>query len=60
MMGDFKEYLQQQRIQMPVDMSVQVLTIGSWPTQNAQRCILPQQLQDSCEVFQRYYSDKHG
>lgn len=59
-MGDFKEYLQQQRIQMPVDMSVQVLTIGSWPTQNSQRCILPQQLQEGCEAFQKYYSDKHG
>jgi hypothetical protein len=37
-----------------------VLTIGSWPTQNAERCILPRELQQGCEIFQTYYSEKHG
>jgi hypothetical protein len=60
MMGDFKEYLQAGRIQMPVDMSVQVLTIGSWPTQNAQVCNLPRELQQGCDIFQTYYGEKHG
>lgn len=60
MMGDFKEYLQAGRIQMPVDMSVQVLTIGSWPTQSAQVCNLPRELQQGCDIFQTYYGEKHG
>lgn len=38
---------------------LQVLTIGSWPTQAATRCNLPQQMQASCDVFQQYYSSKH-
>jgi len=39
---------------------LQVLTTGSWPTQTAQMCVLPQQLQQATEAFKKFYEDKHG
>lgn len=39
---------------------LQVLTTGSWPTQSAQGCALPEQLQQATETFKTYYCNKHG
>lgn len=60
MLGEFKEYMQKERIQLPLELTVQVLTTGSWPTQTAQMCVLPQQLQQATEAFKKFYEDKHG
>lgn len=45
---------------LPVELSVQVLTTGSWPTQASQQCALPRQLEAACAHFQRIYLAAHS
>ncbi|WIA11985.1 hypothetical protein OEZ85_012066 [Tetradesmus obliquus] len=60
MMGDFKARLAQQGGELPLDLSVQVLTTGSWPTQAASKCVLPPQLEAACETFRQFYLGAHS
>eukprot|EP00879_Flechtneria_rotunda_P001881 GHRR01002052.1.p1 GENE.GHRR01002052.1~~GHRR01002052.1.p1 ORF type:complete len:737 (+),score=264.98 GHRR01002052.1:271-2481(+) len=60
MMADFKAKLAQTGQEVPLDLSVQVLTTGSWPTQSSAKCVLPSQLDAACEVFKKYYTDTHS
>ena len=39
----------------PVELQVQVLTTGSWPTQAACHCQLPREVERCCEDFRNYY-----
>lgn len=43
-----------------VELSVQVLTTGYWPTQPPSNCIFPPEIQKCAEVFGRYYQSKHS
>ena len=42
-----------------VELSVQVLTTGSWPTPAGAHCNLPAELERCCEVFRAFYLNKH-
>mmetsp|Transcript_24773 Transcript_24773/g.34140 ORF Transcript_24773/g.34140 Transcript_24773/m.34140 type:complete len:740 (-) Transcript_24773:166-2385(-) len=42
-----------------VDLHVQVLTTGSWPTQLGSQCNLSSQLQHCCENFKNFYLSTH-
>jgi len=44
----------------PVDLAVQVLTTGSWPTPAPSACVLPPHLTAACEAFAAFYLAKHG
>lgn len=41
-----------------IDLQVQVLTTGSWPTQSACKCNLPRELERCCEEFRSFYLGK--
>lgn len=43
-----------------IELSVQVLTTGSWPTQTAAKCNLPRELEARCGQFQNYYLRAHS
>eukprot|EP00213_Chloropicon_mariensis_P007024 CAMPEP_0197475558 /NCGR_PEP_ID=MMETSP1309-20131121/7000_1 /TAXON_ID=464262 /ORGANISM="Genus nov. species nov., Strain RCC998" /LENGTH=738 /DNA_ID=CAMNT_0043015633 /DNA_START=203 /DNA_END=2418 /DNA_ORIENTATION=- len=38
-----------------IELSVQVLTTGSWPTQQAVQCQVPKELQACCNAFEQFY-----
>ncbi|KAJ4746042.1 Cullin family protein [Rhynchospora pubera] len=40
--------------------TVQILTTGSWPTQNINTCILPAEIVIVCEKFKAYYLGTHN
>ena len=42
-----------------IDIEVDVLTTGYWPSQNVPVCTLPQQVQDAIEAYTKFYLDKH-
>lgn len=42
-----------------VDMEVDVLTTGYWPSQNVPPCTLPQPIQDSIDQFSKFYLSEH-
>jgi len=42
-----------------MELNVQVLTTGFWPTQNTAKCTLPAEIVKCCEVFQKYYLSNH-
>ena len=43
----------------PIDIEVDVLTNGYWPSQNVPPCTLPQQVQDAIGRFEKFYLEKH-
>jgi cullin 3 len=43
-----------------VELSVQVLTTGSWPTPPGAHCNLPAELERCCESFRTFYMSKHS
>jgi cullin 3 len=43
-----------------MELNVQVLTTGFWPTQSAAKCSLPPEIMKCCEVFQKYYLSNHN
>lgn len=42
-----------------VDIEVDVLTNGYWPSQNVPPCTLPQSIQDAIDRYAKYYLEKH-
>jgi cullin 3 len=42
-----------------IDMEVDVLTTGYWPSQTVPPCTLPQPIQDTIEHFTKFYLEKH-
>mmetsp|Transcript_42504 Transcript_42504/g.51594 ORF Transcript_42504/g.51594 Transcript_42504/m.51594 type:complete len:740 (-) Transcript_42504:312-2531(-) len=42
-----------------MELSVQVLTTGSWPTQPGAKCNLPSEVHQCCETFKNFYTKKH-
>lgn len=43
-----------------IDLSVSVLTTGSWPTQQQYTCTMPPQLQSCVEMFAKFYNRSHS
>ena len=43
-----------------IDMNVQVLTMGSWPTQQSVQCEIPSELQACCAQFEEFYLKTHS
>mmetsp|Transcript_1703 Transcript_1703/g.5934 ORF Transcript_1703/g.5934 Transcript_1703/m.5934 type:complete len:401 (-) Transcript_1703:126-1328(-) len=57
-MSSFKSMLQSQAGPDPlggIDLNVQVLTTGSWPTQQGSKCTMPKELEQCCETFRSFY-----
>lgn len=48
-----------QQNQGKIDMEVDVLTNGYWPSQNVPPCTLPQSVQDAIDSFSKFYLEKH-
>lgn len=60
-MEGFRQYLQSSGKSLNgIDLHVQVLTTGFWPTQSASACTFPPEIQHCCEVFRAYYMNKHS
>jgi len=64
-MGGFRQHLSSQAEFADgkignVELNVQVLTTGYWPTQPPANCILPPEVQRCTEVFCTYYASKHS
>jgi len=64
--GSYKEYKQGRRepldensVSKPVDIEVDVLTNGYWPSQNVPPCTLPAPIQDAIERYTKFYLNKH-
>merc|ERR1711865_1091544 len=64
MINEFKEHISQaaetQRKMCGIDLCVNVLTTGYWPTQNADALPLPPTVQSACGVFKEFYLKKHN
>eukprot|EP01101_Sappina_pedata_P006463 TRINITY_DN3204_c0_g1_i1.p1 TRINITY_DN3204_c0_g1~~TRINITY_DN3204_c0_g1_i1.p1 ORF type:complete len:755 (-),score=227.71 TRINITY_DN3204_c0_g1_i1:56-2320(-) len=58
-MEGFKTFLADSMETLTVDLNVQVLTTGFWPTQNVPKCNLPAEIAKCCAVFESYYKPKH-
>lgn len=43
-----------------LELTVQVLTTGSWPTQPPAKCLLPAEMARCCEEFREYYLAAHS
>lgn len=42
-----------------LEIEVDVLTLGNWPSQNVKPCVLPQPVQDAIGRFEKFYLEKH-
>ena len=56
-MEQFRALVASGKIAVPsgIDLSVQVLTTGFWPTQTAGECVLPATVEGCCSVFRDFY-----
>ncbi|MEW5303513.1 MAG: hypothetical protein WDW36_006197 [Sanguina aurantia] len=59
-MKEFKARMVETGADLRLDLQVQVLTTGSWPTQTIGKCNLPTEVLDSCEHFKAYYLSTHS
>mmetsp|Transcript_25320 Transcript_25320/g.80122 ORF Transcript_25320/g.80122 Transcript_25320/m.80122 type:complete len:736 (-) Transcript_25320:24-2231(-) len=59
-MAQFKSMVESKNVDMGgVELSVQVLTTGSWPTQAGGRCNVPPVLEHCCNKFRDFYLSTH-
>ena len=56
-MVDFKSHLANHKISLGMDLNVQVLTTGAWPSPGGTQrpCNLPREVERCCEEFKTYY-----
>eukprot|EP00890_Picochlorum_soloecismus_P002261 jgi/Picsp_1/3035/NSC_01257-R1_cullin 3 len=62
-MSEFKTWLEDTGRSLGVDLSVQVLTTGAWPSSGHSQqgaCNLPRELDACCEQFREYYDNAHS
>lgn len=59
MMTTFRNYLVSHHIDAPIDMTVNVLTMGYWPTYQPQEVELPAFLLKHQNAFEKFYTTKH-
>jgi len=55
----YKTYKRQKDGSCSVDIEVDVLTTGYWPSQKAPQCTLPETIQSSIEHFSKFYLGEH-
>ena len=56
-MEQFKALVAAGKLSVPhgIDLSIQVLTTGFWPTQTAGECVLPAEVESCCAIFKDFY-----
>eukprot|EP00054_Salpingoeca_dolichothecata_P025251 m.174938 g.174938 ORF g.174938 m.174938 type:complete len:733 (+) comp25290_c1_seq1:50-2248(+) len=59
-MADYQQYLNQLERPNPIDFQVRVLTTVYWPTHQPPAVILPAELNDVCQSFERFYLSRHN
>ena len=68
MQDSYKAYKRNQTLQQqgemsdsgkPIDIEVDVLTNGYWPSQNIPACTLPKQVQEAIDRYTKFYLEKH-
>jgi cullin 3 len=60
-MEAFRGYLRRNHSPLGgIELNVQVLTTGFWPTQAATECLLPDEVQQCCKVFEQFYLSAHN
>jgi len=50
-LADFRARMTERGTDLGLDLTVQVLTTGSWPTQSNAKCALPAEMERCCEEF---------
>lgn len=56
----FKSYLNTAKPNSSIDMIVNILTMGYWPTYQPMEVHLPQEMLDYQEIFKKFYLGKHS
>jgi len=61
-MDNFKSYISSldKNPLKGIDINVNVLTTGFWPTQAAASCTLPTEIQHCCQLFEKFYLNNHS
>jgi cullin 3 len=61
-MDEFRQYVRQAEDNplKGVDLNVNVLTTGYWPTQASTSCNMPPEILNCCEVFKTFYLSNHN
>nr|ACE75802.1 cullin-4A (predicted) [Sorex araneus] len=59
-MVHFKQYMQNQSAPSPIDLTVNILTMGYWPTYTPMEVHLPPEMVKLQEVFKTFYLGKHS
>lgn len=60
LMGPFKAYLKNINSPGSIEMSVNVLTMGYWPTYQQMEVALPSEMLQYRELFKKFYLNKHS
>ncbi|KAL6767991.1 CUL3 [Auxenochlorella protothecoides x Auxenochlorella symbiontica] len=62
MMAEFRAHPAACAGNLELDLSVQVLTTGSWPAQNSQavHCVLPREVEAATDAFRQFYTSAHS
>lgn len=60
MMTSFKNHMQSHKINSQVDLNVNVLTMGFWPTYQLLEINLPKFLKKQQAAFEKFYTTKHN
>jgi cullin 3 len=60
MMEQFKEQVGDDARMQGIDLTVSVLTTGSWPLQSCPPIVLPKNIQQVCKVFEEFYLNRHN
>ncbi|KAI0229165.1 Cullin-4B [Lamellibrachia satsuma] len=56
----FKQYMQSVQAPGNIDLTVNILTMGYWPTYTPMEVHLPEQMAQYQEIFKKYYLGKHS
>ncbi|KAK2183229.1 hypothetical protein NP493_319g02012 [Ridgeia piscesae] len=59
-MQSFKQYMQTVQAPGSIDLTVNILTMGYWPTYTPMEVHLPEQMAQFQEIFKKYYLGKHS
>eukprot|EP00892_Ulva_mutabilis_P012681 jgi/Ulvmu1/9786/UM056_0026.1 len=59
-MQSFRAHLREHGTELQTEISVQVLTTGSWPASAAAPCTLPAELESCTAAFEEFYKHKHS
>lgn len=60
MMVNFKNHMSVQKIEQPLDLTVNILTMGYWPTYQPLEVNLPDLLSKYQNAFEKFYTSKHN